>query len=62
MGKSWNEWSDSLSEQDIPAEVVDWNAVTSNTPENEDSADADKLDAEQTIGEVPPTTKQKDKA
>ncbi|NUU63543.1 hypothetical protein [Paenibacillus agri] len=62
MGKSWNEWSDSLSEQDIPAEVVDWNAVTSNTPENEDSADGDKLDAEQTIGEVPPVTKQKDKA
>ncbi|OBZ08958.1 hypothetical protein A8L34_22695 [Bacillus sp. FJAT-27264] len=61
MDKSWNEWSDTLSEQDIPAEVVDWNAVTTNTPENDVSVDGDKLDAEQTIGEVPPITKQKDK-
>ncbi|MFF2911833.1 hypothetical protein [Paenibacillus sp. NPDC057934] len=62
MSKSWNEWSDILSEQDIPAEVVDWNAITTNTSENEDSVDGDKLDAEQTIGEVPVIITPKDKA
>ncbi|MFC3748916.1 hypothetical protein ACFORK_19590 [Paenibacillus sp. GCM10012306] len=61
MDKSWNEWSDALSEQDIPAEVVDWNAVTTSTPEHEESVEADKLDAEQTIGEVPAVIKQKNK-
>lgn len=54
MEKGWNDWSDALSEQDIPAEVVDWeNIVKSSDEDDELNGDSRRLDAESTIGEPP---------
>lgn len=52
MEQRLNIWSDVLKEQDIPAEVVDWDNIIS-VPEDEVDADSEKLDAEDTIGEPP---------
>lgn len=51
MDRGRNEWIDDLSEQDIPAEVVDWTNIIADPEDEELSADAGYLDAEATIGE-----------
>ncbi|WP_162551042.1 hypothetical protein [Paenibacillus tepidiphilus] len=52
MDRTGNEWIDALSEQDIPADVVDWaNIVAPET--GEAYGEAELLDAEDTIGEPP---------
>jgi hypothetical protein len=53
MEKERNNWSDALSEQDIPAEAVDWESIIADPEEEELSGDAERLDAEATIGELP---------
>lgn len=41
---------DALSEQDIPADAVDWASITARSEEEtEDAAEAQRLDAEATI-------------
>ncbi|MNW60828.1 hypothetical protein D3C74_388490 [compost metagenome] len=51
MDRGRNEWSDALSEQDIPAEVVDWANIIAD-PDDELNMDAaGYLDADATIGE-----------
>lgn len=46
-------WSDALSEQDIPAEAVNWDNIIAG-PEDEDlDAEPGLLDAEATIGDLP---------
>ncbi|ULO06640.1 hypothetical protein H1230_27210 [Paenibacillus sp. 19GGS1-52] len=52
MEQRLNIWSDVLKEQDIPAEVVDWESIIA-VPEDEFDADSEKLDAEEMIGESP---------
>ncbi|WP_179090436.1 hypothetical protein [Paenibacillus sp. FSL R7-0337] len=47
MDKEYYRWSDALSEQDIPAEAVNWDNIIAG-PE-----DAGLLDADATIGELP---------
>lgn len=44
------EWSDMLSEQDIPAEVVDWESIIA-IRDDSSLDEAPYLDAEATIGE-----------
>ncbi|MHA6532806.1 hypothetical protein [Paenibacillus sp. BAC0078] len=53
MEKGWNDWIDALSEQDIPAEVVDWENIVKSSEEDELDGDSRRLDAESTIGEPP---------
>lgn len=52
MDKERNNWSDALSEQDIPAEAVDWESIIADPEEEELDGDAGLLDAEATIGEL----------
>jgi hypothetical protein len=51
MDRGRNEWIDALSEQDIPAEVVDWSNIIADPDDEELSSEAGYLDAEATIGE-----------
>jgi hypothetical protein len=53
MEQERNNWSDALSEQDIPAEAVDWENIITDPEEAELSGDAGLLDADATIGELP---------
>lgn len=53
MGRGPNEWIDSLSEQDIPAEVVDWENIIAVREDNGLSDESEHLDAVATIGEPP---------
>ncbi|QQZ63526.1 hypothetical protein JI735_14365 [Paenibacillus sonchi] len=53
MEKGWYDWSDALSEQDIPAEVVDWASIVEPGEEEALTEDSGRLDAEATIGEPP---------
>lgn len=53
MGKGYNEWSDMLSSQDIPAEVVNWENITASPEDSELSGDSEHLDADATIGDLP---------
>ncbi|WP_405175749.1 hypothetical protein MHI27_05115 [Paenibacillus sp. FSL H8-0261] len=48
-----NEWIDALSEQDIPATVVDWDSIIA-PPEASEVSDSEKLDAESTLEETSP--------
>ncbi|WP_339317313.1 hypothetical protein [Paenibacillus sp. FSL R10-2734] len=48
-----NDWSDALSEQDIPATVVDWDSIIA-SPETSQVSDSEKLDAESTLEETSP--------
>lgn len=54
MEQRLNIWSDVLKEQDIPAEVVDWESIIAD-PKEEVDDDSEKLDAEDTLGESPYT-------
>ena len=47
------EWLDALSEQEIPATVVDWESIIA-PPEASQVSDSEKLDAERTIEETSP--------
>lgn len=51
MDRGRNDWLDALSEQDIPAEVVDWTNIVADPDDEGLSVDAGYLDAEATIGE-----------
>ncbi|SDM39273.1 hypothetical protein [Paenibacillus jilunlii] len=53
MDRERNEWIDALSEQDIPAEVVDWESIVDSGEVDELPGDFERLDAEATIGEPP---------
>lgn len=53
MDKELNHWSDALSEQDIPAEAVQWENITSDPEDAGLDEAAGLLDAEATIGELP---------
>lgn len=48
-----NEWSDALSEQDIPATVVDWDSIIA-PPEDSQVSGSEKLDPESTLEETSP--------
>lgn len=49
-----NEWSDALSEQDIPScTVVDWESIIAPTDTSQVS-DSEKLDAERTLEDTSP--------
>ncbi|MDH6372089.1 hypothetical protein M2444_003888 [Paenibacillus sp. PastF-3] len=48
-----NEWTDALSEQDIPAAVVDWDSIIA-PPEASQVSDSEKLDAERTLEDTSP--------
>lgn len=48
-----NEWSDALSEQDIPTTVVDWESIIASTEVSQVS-DSEKLDAERTLEDTSP--------
>ncbi|NOU83337.1 hypothetical protein GC101_31235 [Paenibacillus sp. LMG 31459] len=52
MEKERNNWSDALSEQDIPAEAVDWESIIAEPGEEELYGEAGLLDADATIGEL----------
>lgn len=53
-------WSDALSEQNIPAEAVNWENIIAD-PEDEDlDADPGLLDAGATIGELPADEEEED--
>ncbi|WP_042197977.1 hypothetical protein [Paenibacillus camerounensis] len=51
MDNGRKEWLDDLSEQDIPAEVVDWANIVADPAEDELGTEAGYLDADATIGE-----------
>lgn len=51
MDRGRNDWLDALSEQDIPAEVVDWANIVADPDDEGLGEDAGYLDAEATIGE-----------
>lgn len=51
MGKGRKEWLDDLSEQDIPAEVVDWAGIVADPDDTDSGPEAGYLDADDTIGE-----------
>ncbi|WP_156123779.1 hypothetical protein [Paenibacillus sp. FSL R7-0273] len=51
MDEERKEWLDDLSEQDIPAEVVDWSGIVGDPDEEDSGPEAGYLDAEDTIGE-----------
>ncbi len=53
MDRERNDWIDALSEQDIPAEVVDWESIVDTGKVDELPEDFERLDAEATIGEPP---------
>ncbi|WP_157764242.1 hypothetical protein [Paenibacillus riograndensis] len=53
MEKGWYDWSDALSEQDIPAEAVDWASIVEPGEEEALTEDSGRLDAEATIDEPP---------
>lgn len=53
MEKERNDWSDALSEQDIPAEAVDWENIIADPEDEELGGVAGLLDAGATIGELP---------
>ncbi|NQX47387.1 hypothetical protein HQN87_18805 [Paenibacillus tritici] len=53
MDKELNHWSDALSEQDIPAEAVQWENIISDPEDAGLDEAAGLLDAEATIGELP---------
>lgn len=53
MGMQGKEWMDALSEQDIPATVVDWESIMANSEDDLDP-DSEKLDAERTIEDASP--------
>lgn len=46
-------WSDALAGQDIPAEAVDWENIIAGPEEEGMSEEAQRLDADATIGELP---------
>ncbi|MNI88992.1 hypothetical protein D3C73_1463410 [compost metagenome] len=50
MDRGPNDWIDTLSEQDIPAEAVNWDEIIAD-PDEEPGLDAGYLDADATIGE-----------
>ncbi|WP_187355143.1 hypothetical protein ['Paenibacillus yunnanensis' Narsing Rao et al. 2020] len=52
MERNGNEWVDALSEQDIPADVVDWANIVAPEAE-EEVGESGLLDAGDTIGEPP---------
>ncbi|ASA26072.1 hypothetical protein [Paenibacillus donghaensis] len=53
MGKRMNGWVDTLSEQDIPALAVDWERIVAvDDDPDESDADAKRLDADATIGDL----------
>lgn len=51
--KDWSDWSDALSEQNIPATVVNWDSIVAQTDDSEMS-DSEKLDAEATLEDTSP--------
>ncbi|QUL55942.1 hypothetical protein KDC22_05200 [Paenibacillus tritici] len=53
MDKELNHWSDALSEQDIPAEAVQWENIIADPEDAGLDEAAALLDAEATIGELP---------
>ncbi|OKP74526.1 hypothetical protein A3842_20645 [Paenibacillus sp. P3E] len=53
MDQERNGWIDALSEQDIPAEAVDWESIVETGEDEELRENFDRLDAEATIGELP---------
>ncbi|MEK3795759.1 hypothetical protein MKX42_28840 [Paenibacillus sp. FSL R7-0204] len=53
MDKEYYHWSDALSEQDIPAEAVNWDNIIADPEDAELDEDAGLLDADATIGELP---------
>jgi hypothetical protein len=55
VNKPLNGWIDALGAQDIPAEIVDWEAITAIDQEDTSGGEAEKLDAKHTIGEAPAT-------
>lgn len=59
MEKEQHGWYDALSEQDIPAEAVNWQGITAAPDEEELSDSAGLLDVEDTIGEAPSSVKTK---
>lgn len=53
MNKRMNGWVDMLSEQDIPALAVDWESIVAvGDDPDDDDADAQRLDADATIGDL----------
>ena len=53
MDKEYYHWSDVLSEQDIPAEAVNWDNIIAGPEDAGLDEDAGLLDADATIGELP---------
>ncbi|MEK3875534.1 MULTISPECIES: hypothetical protein [unclassified Paenibacillus] len=53
MDKEHYHWSDALSEQDIPAEAVNWDNIIADPEDAGLDEDAGLLDAGATIGELP---------
>ncbi|MNC47998.1 hypothetical protein D3C76_342180 [compost metagenome] len=53
MDRGRNEWIDALSEQDIPAEAVDWESIVDTGADEEMPEASGRLDADATIGEPP---------
>lgn len=53
MDQERNEWINALSEQDIPAEAVDWESIVETGEDEELPENFERLDAEATIGELP---------
>ncbi|WP_340021612.1 hypothetical protein MHI24_21770 [Paenibacillus sp. FSL K6-1096] len=53
MDQAHYHWSDALSEQDIPAEAVNWENIIADPKNEELDAAPGLLDAEATIGEPP---------
>ncbi|MEK3713040.1 hypothetical protein [Paenibacillus sp. FSL R7-0333] len=53
MDKEHYQWSDALSEQDIPAEAVNWDNIIAGPEDAGLDEDAVLLDADATIGELP---------
>ncbi|WP_342564515.1 hypothetical protein NST84_04895 [Paenibacillus sp. FSL R7-0345] len=51
MDNGRKEWLDDLSEQDIPAEVVDWANIVGDPDDWGAGPESGYLDAEDTIGE-----------
>lgn len=53
MDQQHYHWSDILSEQDIPAESVNWENIIAKADDEDLDADPGLLDAEATIGQLP---------
>lgn len=59
MEKGPNAWSDALSVQAIPAEIVNWENIIASPEDIEPDGDSEHLDAEATIGD-PPTEEEQE--